>query len=161
MAKGSLALGVTVDRAGAPVELSATAAGTLDGSRGVWRKLRGLTGGAGARRSTRGWTCATPTTRRPSAGSRAALRRPDRLSELVGTARALGDRMRDYSDLQARRYRVDTQRTGAEGRVKVVGGLGARFERALESARLIGAWERPPGGVWQPRLDCVPKQATA
>ena len=128
---------------------------------------RGMAAAAGPdrrRRALGGRRAAGPARpRQPAAvgGFLAALRRPDRLSELVGTAQALGDRMRDYSDLQARRYRVDTQRTGAEGRVKVVGGLGARFERALESARLVGAWERPPGGVWQPRLDCVPKQATA
>ena len=137
VAKGSLALGVTVDRAGDPVELSATAAGTLDGSRGVWRKLRGLTGAGGRSEVDARLDLRDPDNAAAVAGFLAALRRPDRLSELVGTAQALGDRMRDYSDLAGpplpRRHSAHRRGGAGQG--------GGRAGRALRTR----ARERPAG----------------
>lgn len=156
---GELALGVTLDRGDDPVALSLTAARELDGVLDLPPPLRRLAGGQGLQGARRVELDARLDLRDPgnaAAGRRflAALRRPDRIGELLGASSALGDRLMSFSDLQARAYRVRGSTTGAEGRVRAGGGLGAGLWRERSEALLTGAWERPPGAAWRERLDC-------
>jgi hypothetical protein len=167
-AAGSLVLGLTVDRRGNPVELSVDTEGSLAASRGVvGGGDAGPPAGEGQRASgERLEVQARLDLRDPENAAAArrllgALRRPDRPGELLASTRALGDRLLDYSDVEARTYRVDGSTSGAAGGVKVGGGLGADIQRARERARLVGAWDRAPGGVWQARRDCLRVAAAA
>jgi hypothetical protein len=161
-ARGSLALGVTVDRRGDPVELSVSADGSLTAGQDLLPRARaGPRPGAGQQAGgDRLEVEARLDLRDPENVGAArrlleALGRPDRPGRLLGAAQALGERLLDYSELEARRYRLDESVSGAAGRVKVGGGFGADVERDRERATLVGAWDRPPLGVWQSRRDCL------
>lgn len=156
---GDVAVGVTLDRGGVPIELSLTAARDVAGLLELPGPLRRLPTGRELQGARRVELDARLDLRDPgnaAAGRRflAALRRPGRVGELLAAARGLGDRLVSFSDLQARAYRVRFSTSGAEGRVRAGGGLGAGLWRERSQARLTGAWERPPGGAWRERLDC-------
>jgi hypothetical protein len=33
--------------------------------------------------------------------------------------------------------------------------IGGEYDHAIERSRLLAASSRPPGGLWEPRLDCL------
>ncbi|MGI8593869.1 MAG: hypothetical protein ACR2ML_05810 [Solirubrobacteraceae bacterium] len=156
----SLALGVTLDRAGEPVELSLTGSQAVSGVAGLPAPLRRLVAtnqldGGGRIEIDARLDLRDPGNREAALRFLDGVRRPDRVAELVGAAGGLGDRLLSFSDLQARAYRVNERRSSAGGRVKAGGGVGGGLSRQREDSRLAGAWERPPGGAWRERLDCV------
>jgi hypothetical protein len=67
-----------------------------------------------------------------------------------GLRRALADR----AHVEARAYATSTDedRHGAGARWVVE--VGGEVREGEERERLIGALDRPPGGLWEPRLDC-------
>lgn len=156
----SLALGVTLDRAGEPSELSLTGSRLVSRVAGLSGSLRQLVATAQVGGGRRIEIDARLDLRDP--GNREAAlrfldgaRRPDRVGALVGAARGLGDRLFSFADLQARAYRVAERRSGVGGRLRAGGGVGGELLRQREDSRLAGAWERPPGGAWRERLDCA------
>ena len=157
---GSLALGVTLDRAGELVELSLTGSRAVSGVAGLPGPLQRLVPSGQLDGGGRVEVDARLDLRDP--GNREAVvrfldgaRRPDRMAELVSAVGGLGDRLLSFSDLQARAYRVDERRSSIGGRVRAGGGFGGELSRRRDDSRLTGAWERPPGGAWRERLDCV------
>ena len=157
---GSLALGVTVDRAGEVVEFSLTGSRAFSGVAGLPGPLRRLVASGQLDGSGRVEVDARLDLR--DQGNREAALRfldaargPGLSPDLVPAAGGLGDRLLSFSDLQARAYRVEEQRLSAGARVRAGGGIGGNISRQREDSRLVGAWERPPGGAWRERLDCV------
>jgi len=156
----SIALGVSVDRAGELVELSLTGSKTVSGVAGLPGPLRRLVASGQLDGSGRVEVDARLDLR--DQGNREAAlrflnaaRRPSLSPDLVPAAGGLGDRLLSFSDLQARAYRVEEQRSSAGARLRAGGGIGGNLSRQREDSRLVGAWERPPGGAWRERLDCV------
>jgi hypothetical protein len=69
---------------------------------------------------------------------------------------ALGAAAMDRAQHETRLYAVarEEDEAGASGALLVK--VGGEWRRLTERDRLVGAWDRPPGGLWEPRLDCVP-----
>ncbi len=156
----SLALGVTLDRAGELVELTLTGSQAASGVFGLPGPLRrlvpaGQLNGGGRVEMDARLDLRDPGNREAAWRFLDGLRRPDRVGELLGAAGGLGDRLLSFSDLQARVYRVDEQRSSIGGRARAGGGIAGELSRQRDDSRLTGAWERPPGGAWRERLDCV------
>jgi hypothetical protein len=72
---------------------------------------------------------------------------PDRLSAAARLARSVARRGR----LDVRLYTVDRaeRRSG-----RTVAGLGRRVDEVTQTASLVAAFGREPGGGWERRLDC-------
>lgn len=151
-------LGLTLDRRRRPVELTLSAA---------------VTGGVGARLAPRlGRALAKARAARGSAVGRrfelaarldlrdpivaAAWRRFRRAPASSGAIRALGAAIRDRAQLDIRSYGTDSSAGGAEVGVSAGLRLGGEVEHATERSRLLAASSRPPGGLWEPRIDCLP-----
>ena len=161
-------LELKLDRDGRPIELSLTASGTIAaGAIGARRASPGRSASA-ARRGERRQCRA----RRPPVGARGA-RRPHRSGRRGGMERgaaqpresrrrsaALGS---DHAHAGAprraqlcREHRVRRRRAASVAHgVK----LGGELDRTTDSARLLTASTRPPGGVWERRVDCLTRHA--
>jgi hypothetical protein len=70
--------------------------------------------------------------------------------------RALAERLRARAHVDVRTYGTGSSSSGAAGAIGAFFRLGAEFEETVELAKLESAASRPPGGLWEPRLDCVP-----
>jgi hypothetical protein len=57
-----------------------------------------------------------------------------------------------------RTYGTRSSTSGAAGGVGAFFKLGAETEDTVELATLESAATRPPGGLWEPRLDCLPME---
>lgn len=70
-------------------------------------------------------------------------------------ASALGATLADRAHLEARAYASarEDEEVGAHGALVVK--VGGEWRRVRERDRLVGASDRPPAGLWEPRLDCV------
>jgi hypothetical protein len=158
---GQIVVGVTLDAAGEPVEASvstARAAGLSGELPAAFRKLvgGGGRGEAAARVELEArLDLADPGNAAAIDGFLRALRRPGRPAALGDAAARLGERLAEDARIDARAYRTfsDDRETG--GRIRAGGGLGAGLETRDDSAALLGAWERPPGGQWLERADCT------
>jgi hypothetical protein len=72
-----------------------------------------------------------------------------------GAVVRLGRILRDRARLDVRRYTRDAS-SDADGASAALGvRLGVELEHDRESTRLVSAMTRPPGGLWERRLDCV------
>jgi len=156
---GSATVGLTLDRRRRPIELSISAGGTMGGGAlplAVAKALRE----AKARGAT-----ADMAGRRWELGARLDLRDP-LVRETWARVRAnpanraaigaLARTIRDRAHLDVRTYRTDASADGAA--VAIAGGVrvGGEYDHAIDRARLLAASSRPPGGLWERRLDCVP-----
>ncbi len=150
-------LGLTLDRHRRPIELSLSAGGTLAAGATMPIGLAGALGGGSA------WSARTGG-RRWELTARLDLRDPVvaatwadvRHDPSSGAAiRALGETIRDRAHLDVRVYRTDSTSSGAAAGISEVVRVGGAFDHTIDRSRLLTAASRPPGGLWEQRLDCV------
>ena len=152
--------GLTLDRDGHPTELSLSAGGTLAAGAALplalRRALRGATGGGSVGDlAGRRWELTARLSLLDPA-VRATWERVRRDPTSAAAIRALGETIRDRAHLDVRAYR--TSSTASGGAVGVAGGarVGGEYDHVVDEARLLTASARPPAGLWERRLDCVP-----
>jgi hypothetical protein len=144
---GDALLSVTMDREGRPTELAALVGGHA-------RAGAAVETGASATAGTARWEAearvglADPEV---AAALRAWRSSPASGEAVLGLGRALRDRAR----IDVRRYAREASSDG-DG---VDAGMGVRagveWGRDREATRLLSAVTRPPGGLWERRLDCA------
>lgn len=153
-------LGLTLDRARRPIELSVNATGSL----AAGATLTVGTDGVPRIRESGAWAAGLRG-RRWELGARLDLHDPGvaaawaafRGDPTDGDAlRALGEALSSRAHLDVRTYAVASAVEGAA--VGVAGGLrvGGEVDHSVDRARLVAASARPPGGLWERRWDCVP-----
>jgi len=69
--------------------------------------------------------------------------------------RGLGQALRERARLDVRTYRARNSSIGTSIGLAFGVKFGAETDRAIDRFNLLAASTRPPGGVWEPRLDCV------
>lgn len=152
-------LGLTLDRRRRPAELSLLASGTISGG-ALPVALRRALGSAGP-----GGATADMAGRRWEFAARLDLRDPlvaatwTRFRESptsAAAAGALAKTIRQRAYLDVRTYRTDSSMTGATAALAAGVRLGGEYDHATDRARLLTASSRPPAGLWERRLDCVP-----
>jgi hypothetical protein len=74
---------------------------------------------------------------------------------VVRVSQALRDRLDAAGTVQARTYALDASSLGAAGHAAVGLKVGGGYERSSDSARLLAAMSRGPGGAWTSRDDCL------
>jgi hypothetical protein len=169
---GRVVLGVTYDRDGRPLLLTASVAGDAHARAGA---LPGL-----APRGKAGASPGAPAHGRLTAGAAGRLELDARLDLTVGAnalavrrlvgalgplhprpaaaasaARELAARMAHDSDLDVRAYTTQSSMQGIGADAALGARIGADVELVHASSRLLAAWNRPTGGVWERRIDCV------
>ncbi len=144
---GDALLAVTADRSGRLAELSAIVGGhAAAGAK--------LATGAGVAAGSSRWE-AQATVALDDAEIADALRAWRRSPASGEAVLALGRALRDRATIDVRRYARD----GSSDDDGVDAGMGLRagieWGRDQEVTRLLSAITRPPGGLWERRLDCV------
>ncbi len=144
---GDALLSVTMDRDGHPTELAALVGGHAQAGASVGT-------GASATAGTSRWEAEARVgldDPEVAAALRAWRSAPASGDAVLGLGRALRDRAR----IDVRRYARDAS-SDDDG---VDAGMGVRagvqWGRDREATRLLSAVTRPPGGLWERRLDCV------
>jgi Flp pilus assembly pilin Flp len=84
---------------------------------------------------------------------------PGRAGELPGAAAELARRMSSSGTLSAELRTTSREAYGAGWRVGAGPVAGVSGEASRTRSRLARAWWRPPGGVWDRRLDCAAHRA--
>ena len=69
--------------------------------------------------------------------------------------RGLGQALRDRAHLDLRTYRARNSSNGTALGLALFAKFGVETERSIDRFNLLAASSRPPGGLWEPRLDCV------
>jgi hypothetical protein len=159
----SVGLALTLDRRRRPSELSLTASGTLAAGATLMPSLSvaltGPRGVAAGQASTAG-----AGGRRWELGARLDLRDPDVAAAWAAyrrhpanraAIRALGTQLREHAHLDVRSYALSSESSGIAGGVAVGAKLGGELERSRDRSSLLTAATRPPGGLWEQRIDCV------
>jgi hypothetical protein len=67
----------------------------------------------------------------------------------------LASRIEEGGRMDLRVYKGSSSTTGAGGSIGVGGRYGADVSRDEQTLDLLAASSRPPGGVWEPRVDCT------
>jgi len=83
---------------------------------------------------------------------------PGRVPEALGH---LVDRMEADAVVDARTYATDSATWGVDGGIAAALKFAAKYERTKETARLIAARTRGPGGHWVDRNDCTKEAGKA
>ncbi len=158
--EGDVGLVLTLDRRRRPIELALNATGTVAGGSKLPFGLAGPIGiGAGDRDANvnmrgRRWELgARVDLRDPAVAAAWKAFRHDPTSS--ATLRALGGRLRDRAHVDVRSYAVRSQSDG--GALSLAFGLklGGELFHTTDRSTLLSAATRPPGGLWEPRMDCV------
>jgi hypothetical protein len=154
---------ITVDRNGRPVDLGVLQAGELRGGADLPGPAQEVAGALGVPSSgARRWELERHLDLTDAANLDAArafvadvLAGGARVGAPVRSGAALGERLDVAGVTDARTYAVADDATGveADGEAGLVR-LGAGFERARRSTRLLAAMQRGPDGVWRSRADC-------
>jgi hypothetical protein len=152
-------LGLTLDRNHRPTELSLSAAGMIAAGAtlpvGLQRVLRGAKGGGSlGRLGGRRWELAARLDLRDPL-VQATWARFRRHPASVAAIRALGETIRDRAYLDVRAYRTASTASGGAAGISAGLRLGGEYDHIVDEARLLNASSRPPGGLWERRLDCV------
>jgi Flp pilus assembly pilin Flp len=143
---GDALLAVTTDRSGRAVELSALVGGRAHAG----AQVTGLGEAAGGTR----WEAeARVSLEDPDV--RAALAAWRRSPASVDAIRGLGGALRDRARLDVRSYARSASADSDGASVSAGVRLGVQVEHERERTELLSASSRPPGGLWEPRLDCV------
>lgn len=162
MADRATTLSLTLDRHRRPTELSLSAQGTLAAGAGLPLALKRALGSA---RGSGAVFAGDMTGRRWEIGARLNLRDPAvqatwarfrRDPTSAAAIRALAATIRERAYLDVRAYRTDATVSGGEAGVAAGARIGGEYDHAIDRARLIAASSRPPAGLWERRLDCVP-----
>jgi hypothetical protein len=155
----TVGLELTFDRHRRPTSLSLTASGTLGAGPMPTAGFGGpqATGaGAGYRGNTSG--------RRWELEARVDLRDPDVAAAWAAfrhdptnpaAIRALGAQLRSEAYVDTRGYALRSDFDGAAGELALGPKLGGELDRTRDRARLLWAATRPPGGLWEQRVDCA------
>ena len=69
--------------------------------------------------------------------------------------RALGAQLRERATVDVRSYAVRTRSNGVAAGLSAGLKLGGELDHTTDRSVLLSAATRPPGGLWEPRLDCV------
>ena len=84
---------------------------------------------------------------------------PGRAGELPGVAAELARRMASSGTLSAELRTTSREAYGADWQAGAGAVAGVSAEASRTTSRLARAWWRPPGGVWDRRLDCAAHRA--
>ena len=155
----SAGLGLKLDRHGHPTGLTLRASGILAAGESLMPALPGRQGfaptaGWGDKSSGRRWEIearldlADP-------GVAAAWSRFRRDRNDPATIRGLVAMLRDRAHLDVRTYAVSSRSVGAGAGVALAVKIGGEGELSFTRARLVSAQSRPPGGLWEQRIDCT------
>ena len=154
----AVTLAVTLDGRRRATELALTASGTLAAGAALPPSLSRVVGGRASALSVDGRG------RRFEFDARLDLRDPlvvaawKRFLEDRGSGhaiRALGEAVRDRARLDLRTYRTSSTSSGVSAGIGQVVQAAGEYDHTIENARLLSASTRPPGGLWEKRLDCV------
>ncbi len=156
---GLTTFSLTLDRHLRPIELSLLAIGNVAGGAQLSQALAAplaLNGNQNAPANLVG--------RRWEFAARLDLSDPDvaaawkrfRRSPLSVTAiRGLARALRERAHLDLRTYKSKSTSNGTALGVAIGFKLGGETEHTIDRFNLLAASSRPPGGLWEPRLDCV------
>jgi hypothetical protein len=152
-------LGLTLDRRHRPIALSLTASGILAAGSALPPALAGPLGiGAGDDATVR------LAGRRWELGARLDLRDPGVAAAWAAfrhdpgnpnAIRALGALLRSEAYLDVRSYAMRSESGGAAAGLALGLKLGGELEHTTDRSRLLSAATRPPGGMWERRMDCM------
>ena len=154
--------GLTLDRTHHPTQLSVAVTGTLAGGGAlplaVTSALRAARAGAGGSSGSlkgRRWEVnARLDLRDPFVAAAWARFRDDPAS--AAAIGALGAAIRDHASLDVRTYGTEGTSGGVSAGIAEGVRLGGEYEHSDDRSELIAASSRPSGGLWEPRIDCVP-----
>jgi hypothetical protein len=144
---GDALLAVTSDRSGRATSLSALVGGHAGAAAQVAGDDVASAGG------TRWEAEARVSLQDPAV--RAALRAWRQAPASIDAVRALGAALRDRARVDVRSYAREESSDEAGGTVGFGPGVGVELSHDREATRLLTAVTRPPGGLWERRLDCV------
>ena len=156
---GSTTFSLTLDRRLRPIELSLLAIGNVAGGAQLSKALAAplaLNGNQNAPANLVG--------RRWEFAARVDLSDPDvaaawkrfRRSPLsVAAIRGLARALRERAHLDLRSYKAKSTSNGTALGIAIGFKLGGETEHAIDRFNLLAASSRPPGGLWEPRFDCV------
>jgi Flp pilus assembly pilin Flp len=153
-AEGDAILSLTLDRNGHPKELSALVGGHGEVQIGTAGDLATAIGEHTARAETGRWEAEARVslTDPDTLAAFSAWRRNPRSTEAV---RHLGETLYERARVDVRKYTraatSDSDGAGASLGVRI----GVEVDRDTEARQLAMALTRPPGGLWERRLDCV------
>ncbi|MEA2194568.1 MAG: hypothetical protein QOG42_1002 [Solirubrobacteraceae bacterium] len=150
-------LGLTLDRHRRATELSLSAAGTIAAGASLpatWTRALGGEATVGAMAGRRWELGARLNLLDPVV--RATWARFRRHPASPGAIRALVSAIRERAYLDLRTYRTDSVANGIAGGLAAGGRIGGEYDHTVDRARLLAASSRPPAGLWERRLDCVP-----
>lgn len=74
----------------------------------------------------------------------------------LAAIRTLGAHLHDEARIDVRTYALSASSDGLAGGLALGLKLAGEAEHRVDSARLLSAASRPPGGLWERRFDCVP-----
>jgi hypothetical protein len=151
---------LTLDRDHRPIELGLAASGSLAAGAtlptGLARRL-GIRDGDDALAALRGrrWEIAARLDLADPAVAAAwtAFRHDPADRDAIG---ALASVLRTRAQLDARSYAVSSEAFSAAAGVAAGLRLGGEIDITKDRTRLLAAASRPPGGLWEQRVDCVP-----
>lgn len=158
----SVAVTVSFDRRGRATELRAAAVADGDGQaalpQGTPRAVAGRAGGGGRVEATA--TLDLTVSDHAEAVERVlAALAPDRAGDLPAAAGELARRLSSSGTLSAERRTMSRDAYGTELGVGLGPEAGLAVEASRVASQLEDAWWRPPGGVWDRRLDCMGDRA--
>ncbi len=153
-----VAFALTLDRDRRPIELGLTATGLLAAGAtlptGLAQRLGVHSDDAQMKLRGRRWELgARLDLRDPEVGAAWAAFRHDPADP--GAIRALAGALRTRAHLDVRSYAVSSEADGGAVGAGLGLRLGGELDRITDRARLLAAAERPPGGMWAQRSDCV------
>ncbi|MEA2192090.1 MAG: hypothetical protein QOI73_2211 [Solirubrobacteraceae bacterium] len=153
------ALALTLDRHGRPIALALNASGTLSAGSTLPAGLAGpLRVGSGDEAAVdmrgRRWELSANTDLRdPRVAAAWAAFRHDPSNPAA--IRALGAQLRERAAVDVRSYAVRTRSNGVAAGLSAGLKLGGELDHTTDHSVLLSAATRPPGGLWEPRLDCL------
>lgn len=151
-------LALKLDRHRRPVELSVLASGTVAAGA---RLSKALTAPLALSDSEK--TPANIVGRRWEFGARVDLTDPEVAAAWkrfrgsptsLATIRGLGYALHEHAFLDLRTYRARSATSGTSVSLAIGWKIGAETDHSIERFDLLAASSRPPGGLWEPRLDC-------
>jgi hypothetical protein len=156
---GSTTIALTLDRDHKPSELSLLMMGTVSGGAKLSKALSAplaLTGQDDVPSNIVGrrWEFAARVSLTDPEVA-AAWKRFRRSPASLAAIRGLAQVMREQAYLDVRTYNQRSSANGTSIGLSLGLKLGGETDRAIDRLNLLAASSRPPGGLWEPRLDCV------
>lgn len=154
---------VTVDRDGRPVDLSIVQGGSYRVSADLPAQLAPVAGQLGV--PTQGGRLyetethldlTNPLNLAAARDFLEQVRSPKpHFGRVAQVSQALRERLDAFGTIQARTYDLDASSLGAAAHAGALVKVGGGYEHSSDSARLVAAMSRGPGGAWTSRDDCL------